>query len=183
MVSLKASADVLVSATTPKFAAQAIRKTRELDWKPLQFVANASSSIATVLTPAGLGVYSWASSPLNFLRRWAIRLGERQGLAAFAKKVEPQDNPQDFRHHRLYVNASMLEACPGKDAATRHHARENLSGQVADIDMHLPFAPLPSIVLKTTAADFRAFRSLQYSVSTARWSISIDPAEIRGGRK
>lgn len=172
MVNLKASgADVLISATTPKFAAQAIRKARELDWKPLQFVANASSSIATVLTPAGLdnsvGVITAAFLKALGDPAWA----NDKDIAAyyeFIKKWNPQDNPQDFYAIVSYVNANMLkhvlEKC-GDDLR-----RENLMKQVADIhDVHLPLH-LPSIVLKTTPADFGAFRTLQLQrFDGARW--------------
>ncbi|MBR1156626.1 ABC transporter substrate-binding protein [Bradyrhizobium sp. JYMT SZCCT0428] len=55
IVKLKASgADVLLNFATQKFAAQAIKATAELGWKPVQFVVNASSSVAAVLKPAGL---------------------------------------------------------------------------------------------------------------------------------
>src|ERR1700677_344555 len=55
IVNLKASgADVFISASTPKFAAQAIRKAHEIGWTPLLFITNASSSISGVLKPAGL---------------------------------------------------------------------------------------------------------------------------------
>ena len=55
IVALKASgADVCFDVTTAKFAAQAIRKIDEIGWKPLHFLNSISSSVATVLTPAGL---------------------------------------------------------------------------------------------------------------------------------
>ena len=54
IVKLKSTgADVFVSITTPKFAAQAIKKLAELQWKPLQIVANVSASVGSVLQPAG----------------------------------------------------------------------------------------------------------------------------------
>ncbi|NJN05763.1 MAG: branched-chain amino acid ABC transporter substrate-binding protein, partial [Rhodobacteraceae bacterium] len=40
--------------TTPKFAAQAIRKAHELGWTPLQFVCSPSNSLPAVLIPVGL---------------------------------------------------------------------------------------------------------------------------------
>src|SRR5262249_18268198 len=53
-VRLKASgADVLISITTPKFAAQAIKKLAEIDWAPLHIVSNVSSSVGGVMKPAG----------------------------------------------------------------------------------------------------------------------------------
>ena len=55
IVTLKGSgANVFFSATTNKFAAQAIRKAYDIDWRPVQFLVNNASSIETVLKPAGL---------------------------------------------------------------------------------------------------------------------------------
>jgi branched-chain amino acid transport system substrate-binding protein len=48
-----ADANVLLVAAIPKFAAQAIRKVLDLDWKPLFFMSNISTNIATVIRPAG----------------------------------------------------------------------------------------------------------------------------------
>jgi branched-chain amino acid transport system substrate-binding protein len=55
MVTLKASgADTFFNVTTPKFAAQAIKKAAEIGWKPTHYLNNVSASVGTVLTPAGL---------------------------------------------------------------------------------------------------------------------------------
>src|SRR2546428_1169889 len=54
IVKLKATgADVFLSVTTPKFAAQAIKKLAEIEWKPLHIVSNVSVSIGSVIKPAG----------------------------------------------------------------------------------------------------------------------------------
>lgn len=163
IVNLKASgADVLISATTPKFAAQAIRKAHEINWKPLQFVANASSSIATVLAPAGLdnsvGVVTAA-----FLKPLGDPASaDDKDIAAyydFMKKWNPRDNPQDFYAIVSYVNANMLKHV--LESCGDNLTRENLMKQVADIhDVHLPLH-LPKVVLKTTKDDFGAFKALQ----------------------
>ena len=47
-------ADVFVNITTPKFAAQAIRKVYDIGWKPVHYLNNVSTSVGSVLTPAGL---------------------------------------------------------------------------------------------------------------------------------
>src|ERR1700687_1924537 len=47
-------ADIFMSWTTPKAAAQAIRKIAELGWKPVYFIGNTSSGVASTLRPAGL---------------------------------------------------------------------------------------------------------------------------------
>src|SRR5579872_7111535 len=55
IINLKASgADVFFNVTTPKFAAQAIRKAAEIGWKPLHLLNNVSNSVGSVLKPAGL---------------------------------------------------------------------------------------------------------------------------------
>src|ERR1700756_4276502 len=54
VVKLKASgADIFVDITTPKFAAQAIKKTAEIGWKPLHFLNNVAASVGSVMKPAG----------------------------------------------------------------------------------------------------------------------------------
>src|ERR1700753_3232211 len=54
IVKLKSSgADVFVNITTPKFAAQAIKKVAEIEWKPLHFLNNVSASVGSVIRPAG----------------------------------------------------------------------------------------------------------------------------------
>ncbi|MCW3717570.1 branched-chain amino acid ABC transporter substrate-binding protein, partial [Burkholderia cenocepacia] len=54
IVKLKAAgADTFVSVTSPKFAAQAIKKAAELDWHPVHFLTNVSVSIGGVMKPAG----------------------------------------------------------------------------------------------------------------------------------
>ena len=55
VVTLQGSgADVLLIAATPKFAAQAIRKSFDLGWNATRYITNVSVSIATILKPAGL---------------------------------------------------------------------------------------------------------------------------------
>ena len=48
------NADVFVDITTPKFAAQAIRKAAEIGWKPLHFLNRVSASIGAVIRLAGV---------------------------------------------------------------------------------------------------------------------------------
>src|ERR1700704_2661125 len=55
IVKLKSTgADVFINISTPKFAAQAIKKIAEIDWKVLHIVTNVSSSIGAVIKPAGI---------------------------------------------------------------------------------------------------------------------------------
>src|SRR5258707_1632641 len=55
IVTLKGSgAEIFFNIATPKFAAQAIRKSYDIDWHPLQLLTNVSLSVGSVLIPAGL---------------------------------------------------------------------------------------------------------------------------------
>ena len=54
IIQLKAAgANVFFNIATPKFAAQAIRKVAEINWKPVQYLNNVSASVGTVMKPAG----------------------------------------------------------------------------------------------------------------------------------
>ena len=54
IIALRASgANVLLNASSPKFAALAIRKTFDIDWHPTHFLVVTGSSIPTALAPAG----------------------------------------------------------------------------------------------------------------------------------
>ena len=46
-------ADVLLTAASAKFAAQAIRKTYDIGWQPTHFLASISVSVKAVMQPAG----------------------------------------------------------------------------------------------------------------------------------
>lgn len=176
MIRLKASgADTFISATTPKFAAQAIRKAKEIGWSPLQFVANASNSVSAVLVPAGVenstGVMTAAYLKVPGDPKWAQDKGVNDYLD-FMKKWASQENPQDLYAIASYANATMLhhvlKSC-GDDLT-----RENVMKQVSNIhDIHLSLH-LPKIVLKTTPQDFAAFQSLQLQrFDGGRW-VDVD---------
>ena len=44
---------MLLVAAIPKFAAQAIRKVHDLNWKPMFFMSNVAISVGAVMNPAG----------------------------------------------------------------------------------------------------------------------------------
>src|SRR4030081_1628328 len=45
--------DIFINISTPKFAAQAIKKLGELKWNPVHFLTNVSVSVGSVMKPAG----------------------------------------------------------------------------------------------------------------------------------
>src|SRR6201991_2521928 len=99
IVKLKASgADIFVDIGTPKFAAQAIKKVGEVDWKPLHFLNNVSASVGSVLKPAGFdnsqGIVSAAYQKDASDPQWDGDPGMKQFLAFLAKDF-PEANKID----------------------------------------------------------------------------------------
>ena len=99
IVKLKASgADVFISITTPKFAAQAIKKLAEIEWKPLHIVSNVSASVGGVIKPAGFenaqGILSAAYAKDGADPQWDNDPGMKK-FYAFLEKYYPDANKLD----------------------------------------------------------------------------------------
>ncbi|MGY4623361.1 ABC transporter substrate-binding protein [Bradyrhizobium sp. USDA 4486] len=113
VVNLKSSgAGALLVAGTPKFAAQAIRKAHELNWKPLIVLNYPSSSVGATLKPAGLDVSKGvvvgtvtkdASDP-----SWEQDEGVK-GFKAFAAKYMPGIDISDNNYLFGYTQGLLLE--------------------------------------------------------------------------
>jgi len=155
MVTLKSSgADTFFNVTTPKFAAQAIKKAAEIGWKPVHYLNNVSSSVGSVLTPAGLensvGIITtqYGKDPTD--PQWANDKG-MQDWRAWMAKYFPSGDVKDASNVYGYGVAmtvvQVLKQCG--DNLTR----ENVMKQAASLDMTLPTA-LPGINVKTGPNDF-----------------------------
>src|ERR1700684_4375344 len=99
IVKLKTSgADVFISITTPKFAAQAIKKLAEMNWTPLHIVSNVSASVGGVIKPAGLekgqGILSAAYAKDGADAQWDNDPGMKKFLD-FLTKYYPDGNKLD----------------------------------------------------------------------------------------
>ncbi|MBY0460245.1 MAG: ABC transporter substrate-binding protein, partial [Gemmataceae bacterium] len=99
IVTLKSSgADTFYNVTTPKFAAQAIRKVADLGWKPLHILNQVSASVGSVLTPAGLdksvGLISAAYFKDPTDPQWAND-PDMKAYTAWFKKYYPDGNLSD----------------------------------------------------------------------------------------
>src|SRR3981189_3448714 len=99
IVKLKSTgADVFINITTPKFAAQAIKKNAEIGWKPLHFLNNVSSSIGSVMKPAGFengqDIVSAAYLKDVADQQWDNDPGMKDFLA-FLEKDFPEGNKLD----------------------------------------------------------------------------------------
>ena len=155
MVTLKASgADVFFNITTPKFAAQAIKKAAEIGWKPVHYLNNVSSSVGSVLTPAGLdnaqGVISTAYIKDPTDPQWANDKGYQEWVA-FMKKYMPQGNLADGFNVYGYTAAQGLVQVLKQ--AGDNLTRENVMKQAASLDLTLPML-LPGVNVKTGPDDF-----------------------------
>jgi branched-chain amino acid transport system substrate-binding protein len=163
IVKLKSTnADVFVNITTPKFAAQAIKKNAEIGWKPLHFLNNVSASIGSVITPAGKeNAQDIISS--NYLKdptdpQWKTDAGMK-AWNEFLDKYFPEANRADASVMYAYTVSQglvhVLKACG--DNLTR----ENIMKQAAGIkDLELG-GLLPGIKVNTSASDFAPLAQLR----------------------
>ena len=92
-------ADIFYNISTPKFAAQAIRKASEMGWKPLHFLSYGSQSISAVLEPAGLenatGIISAAFGKDPTDPRWKDDPNTKEFLA-WLQKYYPGGKASDI---------------------------------------------------------------------------------------
>lgn len=163
IVKLKsAGADVLIIGATPKFAAQAIRKANELDWKPLRILNVVSSSIAATLKPAGLETSTGVISSGYLKDVVDPKNAEDRGIKLFQEimaQYAPGADLSDLNYAGGMVNGMLLEQilkqC-GDDLS-----RENILKQSRDIkNLELPLI-LPGILVNTNSTNNQAFTQLQ----------------------
>jgi branched-chain amino acid transport system substrate-binding protein len=163
IVKLKSlGADVFFDVTTPKFAAQAIKKMAEIEWKPTHFLNNVSISIGAVMKPAGFengqGIISsiylkdptdpqWKDDPA--VKAWNV----------FLDKYYPEANRADASVMYAYIVAQglvhVLKNC-GNDLT-----RENVMKQAASMKDYEPAGLLPGVKVNTSATDFAPLSQLQ----------------------
>jgi branched-chain amino acid transport system substrate-binding protein len=185
IINLKASgADVFFNVTTPKFAAQAIKKAHEIGWKPVHLLNNVSQSVGSVLKPAGLeaskGVLStgYLKDPTD--STWDNDPGKKEWLAFMDKYFPEGDKTSSFTAYGYSVAqtlAMVLKQC-GNDLT-----RENVMKQAASLkNVQLPMA-LPGITLNTSATDFFPFEQMQMMrFNGERWELfgPIMSGEVKG---
>ncbi len=163
IVALKNSgANVFVNITTPKFAAQAIRKAYDIGWKPLHFLNNVSTSTTSVMTPAGpekgVGIISSAYLKDPSDPQWKDDQAYKDWVA-WMKKYYPDGNLGNSFNAYGYAVAQTLEYVLKK--AGDNLTRANIMKQAADIKaLALPML-LPGIKIETGPNDFRPIEQMQ----------------------
>ena len=174
MISLQASgADVFFDITTPKFAAQAIKKAGELKWHPLHILNNVSASVGAVMKPAGFdhakGVLSTAYLKDPTDPQWKNDPAYKTWLAFMEKYYPDGDQTSAFTVYGYAVAETMthvLRAC-GNDLS-----RANVMKQAASLhDLKLGLL-LPGITVNTGPDDFAPIEQLQMMRFTGdRWEL------------
>lgn len=170
IVSLKASgADALIIAATPKFAAQAIRKTFEIGWKPMRFLSNVSVWMSSVMEPAGVdagvGIISTAyvKDPLD--PAWTDDPGVKD-WRAYMQKYIPDGDLRDSNYVNGYNNGMVLEHV--LKAAGNDLSRDNIMKQALSIkQLELPML-LPGIKVQTAADDHLPIEQVQFMRFTGK---------------
>jgi branched-chain amino acid transport system substrate-binding protein len=163
IVTLQASeADIFFNVSSPKFAAQAIRRAYEIGWKPRQYLTSGSSSVAAVLQPAGfeksVGIISAAYIKDPTDSQWQSDQSYRDWLS-WMKKYNPDADPTDrfnvYGYSAAQTLVRVLEQC-GDDLS-----RENVMQQAMSLrDLQLPMM-LPGILINTSPTNFRPIHQMQ----------------------
>ncbi|HKO72833.1 MAG TPA: ABC transporter substrate-binding protein [Bradyrhizobium sp.] len=163
IVKLKSTgADTFISITTPKFAAQAIKKLAEIEWKPLHIVSNVSASVGGVMKPAGFenaqGILSAAYAKDGADPQWDNDPGMKK-FFAFLDKYYPDGDKRDgslvFGYGVAQTLAKVIEMCG--DNLTR----ENVMKQAASLKDFAPDTLLPGVKINTSPTDFAPIEQLQ----------------------
>jgi len=163
IVKLKSTgADVFINITTPKFAAQAIKKNVEIGWKPTHFLNNVSASVGSVIKPAG---YENAQDIISaaYLKdvtdaQWKDDPGMKEFLA-FMDKEFPEGNKLDGGTIVGYGVAQTLVEVLKK--CGDNLTRENVMKQAASLKDFRTEVLLPGIKINTSATDFAPISQLQ----------------------
>ena len=149
-------------AATPKFAAQAIRKSYDIGWTPVRYITDVSVSIASVLKPAGLekakGLITAAYAKDATDARWK----DDAGLKAFSDFVSKNMSAVDLTDTNVAYgfNAGILLVQLIKQCGA-DLSRENIMKQAANLkDVELPML-LPGIKVNTSPENFYPIRQMQ----------------------
>jgi ABC-type branched-subunit amino acid transport system substrate-binding protein len=153
--------DLFFSATTPKQAAQAIKKIAELGWHPLQIVDINANSVGAVLKPAGLDAAKGIVS-VGYVKDPSEPAKDDPGMQRyldFMQKYYPDGDKTSSLNVYGYITAQLLvqvlKQC-GDDLT-----RENVLKQAAGLHNVELDLLLPGISVSTSPTDYRVNKQLQ----------------------
>ncbi len=155
IISLRgAGADTFIISTAPKAAAQALRKAATIGWKPRMFLTQISSSVESVLKPAGfdsaIGVISTGFIKDPSDPQWKDDPAVKDYLAFMRQYRADGDPLETFNVYGYTVAQTMVEVLK---ACGDNLTRENLMRVATEMKpMSLPML-LPGITVSTSATD------------------------------
>jgi branched-chain amino acid transport system substrate-binding protein len=163
MVTLKASgADIFYNVTTPKFAAQAIKKAAEIGWKPVHLLNSVSASVGAVIRPAGLenanGILTalYGKDPTDPV--WNDDPGRKE-WAAFMDKYYPEgDKASSFTVYGYSIARTMVQVL---QQCGDNLTRANVMKQAANLKDFETGMALPGIKINTSPTDFYPIEQMQ----------------------
>jgi ABC-type branched-subunit amino acid transport system substrate-binding protein len=168
-----AGTDLFFSASTPKQAAQAIKKIAELNWHPVQIVVINATSVGAVMKPAGLeaakGVISvnYGKDPLD--PTWKDDPGMKKYFDFMAKYYPDGDKDSNlnvYGYGTAELLVHVLQQCG--DNLTR----ENVMKQAASLKDVASDIALPGIKINTSPTDYRVIKQLQMMrFNGERWEL------------
>jgi ABC-type branched-subunit amino acid transport system substrate-binding protein len=155
-------ADALLVAAIPKFAAQAIRKVHDLNWKPMFFLSNVAISVGAVMNPAGpengIGIISAAYLKDSSDPTWKDDPGMSE-WRGFMNKYMPGADQTDGGYIAAYgLCKTMLQVL---QQANGDFSRANIMKQVTSLhDAENPVL-LPGIRLSTSPTNYHPITAMQ----------------------
>jgi branched-chain amino acid transport system substrate-binding protein len=163
MISLKASgADIFFNVTTPKFAAQAIKKAAEVEWKPVHLLNNVSQSVGSVLKPAGFenakGILSTAYLKDPTDPQYKDDPAIKEWAAFMDKYFADGDKTSSFAVYGYAVGETLVQVLKqcGDDLT-----RENVIKQAANIHNFTFGLLLPGMSVNTGPNDYFPLKQMQ----------------------
>ena len=163
VIQLKDSgANVFFNIATPKAAAQAIRKSADIGWKPAQYLNNVSASVGSVMKPAGLensqGIITaqYLKDPTD--KQWD-NTDDFKAWVAWMDKWMPGANKADANHVYGYAVANLMLETLKKCGDTL--TRENVMKQAANFQKYKLPLLLPGITINTSPTDYYPLQSVQ----------------------
>lgn len=150
-----AGANVFFNISTPKFAAQAIRKAAEIDWKPVHFLNNVSASIGSVIKPAGFEASQGIITSQYMMDPTDPTFQdhpEYKEWSAFMDKYYPDgDKTSSFTPYGYAACKTLLHVLQQTNG---DYSREAIMKSAANIkELRVPML-LPGITIDTSPTDF-----------------------------
>lgn len=178
IVTLKGSgADTFFNITTPKFAAQAIKKVGETDWEVVHYVSNVSATVGSVLKPAGLD-HSTGLITTQYMKdpgdqQW-VNDPDMVAYKAFMKKYYPEGDPNDQLNLAAYASANAMAHVLRE--AGDNLTRANLMKIASNLkDVKVP-GTLPGLYLNTSPTNHGPLSMLQMArFNGTQWETFGEP--------